>query len=307
MDPAFDQAVFELNQGELSEPVRSQFGYHLIEVTEIQAGTVKPFEEVRDQLASEIAKRGAEGLFFDLAERLANLTYETPDSLEPAAEALGVALQTSDWIGRQGGEGVLANPKVVAAAFSDDVLGEGLNSDLIEPDPDALQAVVLRVLEHEEAAPKLLEVVREEIVTALRDERAAEAAKKAADDMLEKLRSGEKLTLSDAEYEVREPTLIGRADAGVPAAIRELAFTLARPAEGGATFGSTALANGDAALVTLSKVVDGTVEDLKEEERSLAKRELERELGTSYYERLVSDLESRADIVRKASGDASEL
>jgi peptidyl-prolyl cis-trans isomerase D len=138
MDAAFDHAAFALAQGELSAPVRSQFGYHLIEVTEIEEGEVKPFEEVREQLIAEATRSNAEGLFFDWAERLANLAYENPDSLQPAADALGLSVETSDWVTRSGGEGILANPKVIAAAFSDDVLKEGLNSELIEPEPNVL-------------------------------------------------------------------------------------------------------------------------------------------------------------------------
>ncbi|HSO78694.1 MAG TPA: SurA N-terminal domain-containing protein, partial [Chromatiaceae bacterium] len=90
MDPAFEQASFSLETGTTSEPVRSQFGYHLIQVTEIQPETLKAFEEVREQLVAEAARGGAEAVFYDMAERLANLVYENPDSLEPAAEALGL-------------------------------------------------------------------------------------------------------------------------------------------------------------------------------------------------------------------------
>lgn len=306
MDPAFDQAVFALGTGELSEPVRSQFGYHLIEVTEIQPESVKPFEEVRDQLAAEAAKSSAEGLFYDWAERLANLTYENPDSLEPAAEALGIALQSSDWIDRTGGEGILANRKVVAAAFSDDVLSEGLNSELIEPERNVLQAVVLRVLEHEEAAPKPLDAVREDIVATLRTEQAEAATKAAADKIAAELESGAELTFSLADYEAKDAGLIARDAAEIPAGVRKLAFSLPRPAEGSASFGSSVLANGDAVVVTVSKVVGGVLAELDEAERTRAKRELEQYFGTSYYEQLLADLESRANIERtRATEDTS--
>ncbi|MEJ2327849.1 MAG: peptidylprolyl isomerase [Chromatiaceae bacterium] len=85
MDPAFDQAAFALKQGQLSEPVRTRFGYHLIEVTKIDPVKVKPFAEVKDQLLAQAKKRQFEGAYYDLAEKLANLTFESPDSLEPAA------------------------------------------------------------------------------------------------------------------------------------------------------------------------------------------------------------------------------
>ena len=299
MDPAFEQAAFELGEGEISDPVRSQFGYHLIEVTEVQPGSLKPFEEVREQLAQESSKSSAEGLYYDWAERLANLTYENPDSLEPAAEALGIPLQTSDWIERGGGEGLLASPRVLAAAFSDEVVKDGLNSELIEPERDVLQAIVLRVLEHEEAAPLPLDAVRDEVVEALRDERAATAAKAAADGLLARLEAGEELSLVAGEYEVTEAGLVSRGAGEVPQGIRELAFKLPRPGQGGASFGSLSLADGDAAVVKVARVVDGELASLSQAERQQAQAELEQLLGSSYYEELLADLVGRAEIERQ--------
>ena len=307
MDPAFDQAVFALETGALSEPVRSQFGYHLIEVTEILPESQKPFEEVREQLVAEVTKSNAEGLFYDWAEQLANLAYENPDSLEPAAEALGITLQVSDWVDRTGGEGVLANPKVIAAAFSDDVLSEGLNSELIEPERNVLKAIALRVLEHEEAAPKSLETVRDDITAALRAQHAEASAKAAAEKIAVGLESGEELTFSLADYEANDAGLITRNAAEVLAGVRELAFSLPRPAEGSASFGSSVLANGDAVVVTVSKVVDGVLAELDEAERARAKRELEQYFGTSYYEQLLADLERRANIERTRAKEDTSL
>jgi peptidyl-prolyl cis-trans isomerase D len=307
MDPAFEQAVFSAEQGQLGEPVRSQFGYHLIEVTEIEKGSVKPFEEVRGELAAEAAKSSSEGLFFDFAERLANFAYENPDSLEPAAEALGIELKTSDWIDRRGGEGVLANPRVAAAAFSDEVLREGMNSDLIEPEPDVLQAVVVRVIEHEEEAPKSLDSVREDIVASIRDERAAQAAKAAADEMLVRVEAGEALSVASGEdLEVTDAGLVDRSSGQLPPEVRTLAFTLPRPeASGVASFGVSALVNGDAALVSVIEVIDGAVDQLNEAERTQAKGELERMISTSNYERMLADMESRADVERKPISEDS--
>lgn len=306
MDPAFDQAAFALEQGHLSDAVRSQFGYHLIEVTEIEGGTTKPFEEVKDQLISEIEKRGVEGQFFDWAERLANLSYEAPDSLEPAAEALGLELQTSDWMERSGGEGILAHPKVVAAAFSDEVLKEGNNSDLIEPERDQLQAVVLRVLEHEEAAAKPLDEVRGEIETILRDKRAADAAAAKAEELVQGLTAGEDSTTSLGDYEVKELGLLARNAPQMPAEIRELAFTLPRPTAEAASYGSLALADGDGAVVIVVEVMDGSLDEVDEAGRDQARNRLGQNVGRAYYEDLLTDLQSRADIKRNPLGDALE-
>ena len=305
MDPAFDQAAFALEKDVLSQPVRTQFGYHLIQVTEIEGGGVKPLAAVLEQLVAEMTKRGSEGQFFDMAERLANLAYESPDSLAPAAEELGLELQTSDWVGRAGGEGILSNRKVIAAAFSDEVLRQGLNSDLIEPELNALQAVVLRVMEHEEASAKPLDEVRDEIVAVLRDQRAAEAALSAAQSMVQQLESGAALADAAGGHEVSEAGLIGRDAPDIPPAVADLTFSMARPAADVASYGSTSLANGDAVVVVVSNVVDGSSEGIGDAELARQRAGFKRTIAATYYDDLLADLQTRAKIERKPLDDES--
>lgn len=306
LDPALDQAAFALDAGQLSEVIRSRFGYHLIEVTEIDPGETQPFEAVKRELITDLEQRGNEGLFFESAERLANLSYESPDSLEPAAEALGLELQTSDWIDRSGGEGILAHPKVLAAAFSDEVLLEGNNSDLIEPDHDRLQAVVLRVLEHEEAAAKPLDAVRDEITTILRDKRAADAAAAKAAELTEALTAGGTLSEIVGDYQVEDFGLVARDAEQIPTQILDFAFTLSRPGRGDENYGSLSLNNGDGAVVILTEVVDGSLEDLDEASRDRMRKGLTQDIGRACYENLLADLESRADITRSSLGKVTE-
>jgi len=306
LDPALDQAAFALDAGRLSEVIRSRFGYHLIEVTEIDPGETKPFEAVQRELIADLEQRSNEGLFFESAERLANLSYESPDSLEPAAEALGLELQTSDWIDRSGGEGILAHPKVLAAAFSDEVLLEGNNSDLIEPDHDQLQAVILRVPEHEEAAAKPLDAVRDEITTILRDKRAADAAAAKATELTEALTAGGALSEIAGDYQVEDFGLVARDAEQIPAQILDFAFTLSRPNRGNESYGSLSLNNGDGAVVILGEVVDGSLEDLDEAIRDRMRKGLTRDIGRAYYQDLLADLEDRADITRSPSGRMTE-
>ena len=300
MDPAFEQAAFALELDTLSEPVRSRFGYHLIEVTEITGGEVEPFESVRDQLVREATTGQSEAIFFDTAERLANLSYESPDSLVPASETLGLTIQTSEWFDRNGGEGIFANPKVTAAAFSEDVLTLGNNSELMEPDRDVMQAIVLRVDEHRPASVQPLEEVREQVIEQIGQQKAEQAALEAAQGMVRRLESGDALSDVAGAFEPQTPGLVGRTAPGVPPAVLELAFDMPRPAEGQQTFasGDDGGADGAALVVVLSQVADGDPTALDERARASEARVLADGLGRSAYEQLIDDLQARAKIER---------
>jgi len=300
LDPAFEQAAFSLAPETLSEPVRSRFGYHLIEVLEVQGGEPAPFEEVRDQLVAEVGSGRAEAIFFEQAEQLATLTYESPDSLIPAAEALDLEVQTTDWLDREGAEeGLFGLPKVLAAAFSEDVLTRGNNSELIEPDPDALQALVLRVDEHRPPDVKPLDEVRDDIVSQLNAERAAEAALAAAEDLVEQLRGGADLSEAAGDYSIERPGLVERAAAGIPPAVLTLGFSAVRPVQGDATYVSGPASDGDALVVAVSAVEDGDATALDAPEMRTEARVLSQALARAGVTAMLEDLESRANIERR--------
>jgi peptidyl-prolyl cis-trans isomerase D len=299
MDPAFEQAAFGLELNTVSEPVRSRFGYHLIEVTEVQGGEVKPFEAVRDELAREASSGQSEAAYFDVAERLASLAYESPDSLIPAAETLDMEIQTSDWFDRSGGEGVLASPKVTGAAFSEDVLTMGNNSELIEPDPEVMQAIVLRVDDHRPASVRPLDEVRDQVVELIQQRKSSEAAMSAASSMVERLQSGETLAAAAGDFEVKTPGLVERNAPEVPAAVLELAFSMPRPGAGAPRFDSVETGAGDAVVVVLTQVVDGDPAALDQAAREAEARLLSDTLARSAYEHLLDDLQSRAKIERE--------
>ncbi len=299
MDPAFEQLAFALPVGEVSEPVRSRFGYHLIEVEFITPAAVKAFAEVQEQLRGEVAKQKAEALFYDLGERLPNLVYEASDSLAPAAKELGLEVAHSDWIGRQGGEGVLGQPKVTAAAFSDEVLNQHRNSDLIEPEKDILQAVVLRVVDHREASARPLAEVRDEIVADLRNARAKKAAAEAAASRAQKLRGGADWAAVAGDSKVEERALVGRTDPKVPASVRTVAFTLPVPPAGGASVGTATLEDGDAAILRVTKVEDGKVEPAPKPGTPDQAAMLVQLMGRQAYDAVLKDMQQRAKIERR--------
>lgn len=307
MDPVFDMVAFALPEGELSQPVRTRFGYHLIEVTEIIPAAVKPFDEVKEELRAEVSRQRGESLFYDLGERLANVAYETPDSLEPAAEELGLTLQQSDWIGRAGGEGVLGHPRVTGAAFSDEVLVGRNNSDLIEPERDVLRAVVLRVADHRVAAVRPLDEVRGEIVEALRSERAGEAALQAAGTAVEQLRQGMHWSEAMPSAVVETPGAVARDLQSVPAPVRQLAFTLPAPVEGTASVGTTVLENGDVAVIQVTEIKDGDTAPSEGPSPASEAEMLAQLLGRHVYDGMLGDMQLRAKVERKPIKMTSDL
>ncbi len=190
MDPAFEDTAFSLAKDALSEPVRTRFGWHLIQVTAIQPEGVRTFEDAREDVAREYRRAQAEQIFAEQVERLVNLGFEHPESLEVAAEALGVTPRTSEFFSRDGAAatGIATEEAVRAAAFGDDVLEAGNNSELIEL--GSSRVAMLRVIEREPSRPRTLEEVRGEIAALLERKAAEEKAADVGRQVLAALRGG---------------------------------------------------------------------------------------------------------------------
>lgn len=305
MVEAFEKVAFELPQGVVSEPVKSPFGYHLIEVQEIRGGGDADFAQVAEQATAAYRKAEAERLFFERAERLAELAYENPDNLSYAAETLGLVVQHSDWLDRRGGEGVLASPKVVGAAFSEDVLQQGQNSELLELGPESL--LVLRVAEHQVTRSRDLAEVRDQVVEALRQEQASAAAKVAGEQALADVQAGTAIAVlaADTGWPLTADVEAARSQEDVPLEVRDLAFRLPRPAAGAPQLAGVQLANGDYAVLAVTAVQDGATEPLGDTGRQLLAGQLGALYGRMQFAGLLTSLRQGADvsIMLKAPAD----
>jgi peptidyl-prolyl cis-trans isomerase D len=292
MDPAFEAAAFNLEEGAVSEPVRSSFGFHLIKLTGVKAGSVKPFEEAKAEVEKGYRLAEGEKRYFEMAEELANLSYDDPTSLEPSADALGLSVEQSDWQTRDQSSGPLANPKVLGAAFSDDVLRDGNNSELIEL--DGTRSIVVRVLDHQEASVQPLPQVRPQIVEILTKQKAEEQAKAEAQKRLTEIRGDNPIAQVAGNYELIGPLTVSRNSRELPQELSSELFRTVKPQPGKTTTGQVKLAQGDYAVFVLSKVTEGGSSEGDADEQQID--HMRRLYGRSYYERIMDDLKAHADI-----------
>jgi peptidyl-prolyl cis-trans isomerase D len=280
----FEDAVFSLKQGELAI-AQSEFGFHVVRLTGVQAGKSRPFEEVRKELADDIARQKGQKKFAEAAEGFSNMVYEQPDSLKPAAERYRLAIQSTGWVDKSARQelGALDNPKLLSALFSTDALKNKRNTDAIEVAPNTL--VAARVVDYQPAGQRKFEEVKNEIADLLRRREAQAAAEKDGEAKLAQLRKGENpVTWST-------PREVSRRDAqGLPAEVlrRVVAADVSKlPAYIGMPVRDTGYL-----LVRISKVSEAQPAALDKDTPA----RIAGMVGSAEYEAYLASLKGRADI-----------
>ena len=293
----FEQTLFALKKsGELSAPVRTSYGLHLIKLTGVKAPSAAP-ATTRAKVEAEIRARKAEERFFELSEKFHNLVYEQTDSLKPAAELLGLKIETSGWFTRAGGgSGLVAEPKVIEAAFDPEVLGQGRNSSTIEVGRNTL--VALRIAAHEPRSLRPLAEVRPEIEKTLLTSAMQAEAERLAQEALGKLRAGEAFEGVARQYgmDAQAPRLYTRTTAGTDTQLLSALFKTAYPESGKPVYGSAVLADGAVAVFALKRVTEPEKPATAGTEADALRKLMEARRGREYLDSYRSGLRQQAKI-----------
>jgi peptidyl-prolyl cis-trans isomerase D len=291
----FEDALFALPAGQLSEPVKTQFGFHIIKVDSIKPGVVAPFEEVRTALAEEYRTRQAESTFYDKVDMLATVSFENPDNLEASAEAIGASIQQSGLFTESNGDGIAKHSSVRVAAYSDPVLNQQRNSGLVEISNG--HVVVLHLNEREPSRQQTLAEVRERVNADLMQRelrtRLLEAVDQLAWEMLETEDRAALARKYRGEYKLVQNAKRDNAD--VPREAVEIVFEI--PAfEADRTSKGVDLGE-DMAVVYLRAVKDGDLEWLDAGEKQRFQQEIVDARGRGDFSAAMAAVHSTAEIL----------
>ena len=299
MEKSFEDAASALKLGEVSNPVKSAFGYHLIKVTELMPGETKSFDAVKNEVTKAYQKAQAESAFYESGQTLTEMSYEHPDNLKTVADALGVTIKKSALFTKDKGDGIASEDKIRSATFTEEVL-HGNNSTPIELGTDRL--VVLRLLEHKSAAARELKDVKQDIVAVLSADKAKLQAVEKAKQIKARLQAGESIKTVATENKLQVKTVAGlaRSKNDVPLPLSEAIFKAAKPVAGKPTIFIAALPEGEQVVISLSKVKEGVMTEDDKKQLELANKNIAKAFGQTEFNALINSLQADADISVKA-------
>lgn len=296
-DPAFEKALYALaSPNDISDIVKSEFGYHIIKLVAIDSPKVPDPTKDRDALVKEIKQDQAKERMTTAVDDLNRLAFESGD-LSVIADQYKKKVEVSDWITRTQSEGMFGEPKVRDAAFSDAVVQEQRNSDVIELEDGTL--VLLRLKTHEVPRQLSLEEVKGKITELTKKEKARDLANKQAADLLANLNKGDDrvAVLKAANLVWESNTAVERTAAKPARPVVQKAFEMAKPEQGKRTNATLNLPSGEIALISIANVSPGKTERTDAEKASFQKG-IAMRYGSMDMEGFLSTLESKATIER---------
>lgn len=296
----FEEALFVMQPGEIAGPVKTQFGYHIIRLEEVDPGQVRSFDEVHSELEQDYRRDRAASLFYQRTQDLADEAFASLTELDSVATAMNEPLERIEGFSRQSGGGTFgADPQVIEAAFSDEVLEQGHNSPLVTLGED--RALVLRVSDHRLPEPRPLGEVRDQIAADLRAQKARELAADRGGSALQKLQAGSEWDAVVAELQL-EPAgrrFVGRTEAGVPPSVLTAAFAVPHAdARAGTVYTGAPLPDGGYAIVAVTDLRSGDLSKLAPSERASLVQQASRGRANAEFSAYIAELEQAADVDR---------
>ena len=255
MDAEFEQAAFALTDiGSTTDIVQTSFGFHIIKLTDRIEGSSTPLAEVRDEIVADLTEQQLKQAYYEVQQTAAQLAFEIPDSLNELAEQTGLTVQTTDFFNANNAPAALRHPAVQQQLFNQQFIAEGLNSDVIETGDTT--AVVVRVLDYRAATTQPLDEVRDTVTAAVLKEQAQQLAEADAETIRAQLQNGEALS-----QQLVYMSAVTRRSSEYPRAVIAALFDLSAPTAATSQVTTTTVTNGDIAVVQLTEVTAGTVDE----------------------------------------------
>jgi peptidyl-prolyl cis-trans isomerase D len=281
--------------GQISTPIKTKYGYEIFKLIAYKPVTTKSLEEVSSIIKEQLLNDMAQAKYAKDLEQLTDISYQTPDSLEPVADSLKLPLLHTEPFSKQGGkESITENKQVVNAAFSNDVLELSNNSDPIQLNNDAV--IVIRVNKHIPARQETLSEVQSKIQKILAKQYGEEKAKEIGTSLLNPVEDDNQIELMDQNnLKWQTVTAASRDGDKTNSIINDTAFNLLRPE----SRNGVQLENGDYVVVRLKKINDGNLASLDEEQKDSLVQQIEASYGMMDYDLYIKNLLNKAQIVRK--------
>ncbi|MBS0231138.1 MAG: peptidyl-prolyl cis-trans isomerase [Proteobacteria bacterium] len=291
---AFDDNVFAMHAGDVRGPVKIGNDWHIIKLNQIKPGVQRSFEEVRPELERAAREGTQERAFNDLIGKLVDQVLKAPTSLEPAAKAMGLTVQTTPAFTRAGGPGIAGEQKVLRAAFSDSLIQDGTASDPIELGPN--KSVLIRVIDHQPERSLPLAQVRDLVISTIRADRQRKASEVAANALLAAARTkGLAAAATDAKLAMGGLDGLQR---GMPVPSQkaaEVLFNQPRPAQDRVGLGK-ALVDGQYMVFAIRAVHDGDLTQATAQDRTTLRQQMSQADGMRAREAFVRALRARYQI-----------